>query len=180
MRWTRFADESRAKSLENAIRLHENLQEPMRRIRIIGCVDAIVREAESVGHLHGHRQDLHLDAERLQHRHVFVIEVGDGSGYERDRSNVSVARPRDQLVSGEVEADVEGAPIIWYGRCGQPTFGDVQHDLPPVVLHRGQRQPGLADDLRPAMERRLGGGPLIESEARPRPRVEHRLCLDHT
>ena len=85
-------------SLENAIRLDESLPEAVRRVRIIGCMDAIVGETESVGHLHGHGHDLHLDAERPQHRHIRVVEIGDRLCDQRDRSYVSVARPRDQLV----------------------------------------------------------------------------------
>src|SRR5438094_7563866 len=88
---------------------------------------------------------------------------------------ISIAGARDQLVIGEVEADVEGSPIsIWYGRCRQAAVGDIQNDLPPMVLHRRQRESSLADHLRPAMQRRLGWCPLVECQSRP-----HCLCFEH-
>src|SRR5439155_3259165 len=43
-----------------------------------------------------------------------------------------------------------------------------------MVLHRRQRESGLADNLRPAMQRRLGRRPLVECQPRP-----HCLCFEH-
>src|SRR5437667_9254453 len=43
-----------------------------------------------------------------------------------------------------------------------------------MVLHRRQRESGLADNLRPAMQRRLGRCPLVECQPRP-----HCLCFEH-
>ena len=52
-------------------------------------------------------------------------------------------------------------------RRAEPARGDVERDLPPVVLHRRERQARLADDLRPAVQRRVRVLPVRQRQRRP-------------
>ena len=50
---------------------------------------------------------------------------------------------------------------------GEPARGHEQHDAPPVVRQRRERELHLADDLRPQMQRVAGVGPVRIGERRP-------------
>src|SRR5437870_4656355 len=77
MRWTRFADESAPERLEHAISVDENLPAPVRRVGIVRRMGVILSEPHRIRHLHWNRHDLHLDAERAEHRHVLPVEIGN-------------------------------------------------------------------------------------------------------
>src|SRR6266550_7983903 len=117
---------------------------------------------------------MNFNVERPKHRQVLAVEIGDGPRRERNTALIPIAGLRDQLVIDEVEIDIEGPTVIRNRRRRHPAVGDVQHDLPPMVLHRSQSQSSLADDLGPAVERGLSWRPLVQGQSRP-----GHLCFQH-
>ena len=75
---------------------------------------------------------------------------------ERHRSVCAVAGAHGHLVIDEVELDVEGSLAGWNRRRRQSARAQVERGLPPVVFHRRERQPRLADNLGPAVQRGIG------------------------
>lgn len=73
-----------------------------------------------------------------------------------------------ERVGDEVELNLEqGTVREGHGRGGESARGDVERNIPPVVLHGGEAQTGLADDLRVKVERVCGIAPLIPVQFRP-------------
>src|SRR5689334_21801187 len=67
----------------------------------------------------------------------------------------------------EVEFDVEDAAAIRNRRGRESARTDVERGLPPVILMRAERQPDLADDLRPHVQRRTRRFPRLELQRGP-------------
>src|SRR5262249_12938552 len=72
-----------------------------------------------------------------------------------------------QAMRDEVEGYRERPLAVRHGRGGEPARGDIERDVPPVVLHRRQREPRLADDLGPHVQGRVRVLPLGERQGRP-------------
>ena len=84
VRRTTLADKTAAELLQYAIRLGENAPAPLRRVRVIRGMHAIVRKrSDVVGDLHWSRKNLRRDIEGAERRHVVAIEISDGARLER-------------------------------------------------------------------------------------------------
>src|SRR2546422_2316987 len=59
----------------------------------------------------------------------------------------------EEVVFNEVERHLKGAPPIGNSRGGQPSWGDIQGDMPPVVEKRGEFHAHFAHNLRPQVQR---------------------------
>src|SRR5262245_6621815 len=67
----------------------------------------------------------------------------------------------------EIEVDLERELTVWDGGSPEPARRDVERHLPPVVLHRGEHQACLADDLAPKLQGVAGILPRLQRESRP-------------
>src|SRR5207248_8530778 len=83
----------------------------------------------------------------------------------------------EEVVFDEVKIDGKGAASIGNGRGGQPTRGDIQRDMPPVVHKWTQLHSDLAYDLRPHVERLAGVLPCLIGERWPVLHMFFRLVL---
>src|SRR5258705_13762884 len=99
-------------------------------------MNAVLVEAEGVRHLDRHGPDVRVDVERLESREVLAMEVGDGAWRQMHRARRAITRSHHQQVINEVELDVELAYPVRHARRADPTGGETQRGLPPVVLHR--------------------------------------------
>ena len=59
----------------------------------------------------------------------------------------------------EIEIYLQRAAPPGHRRGGEPARGDIEGNAPPVIDPRRQREPDLADHLRPQMQGRAGIGP---------------------
>ena len=94
---------------------------------------------------------MHVDAERMQSRHELRIEGGHRLWSELKNSLLAVTNGDRQPVLEEVELDFKHQLFVGNGRCRQAHRVYVQGYFPPVIDSRAQRQPDLADNLRPHM-----------------------------
>src|SRR5450756_1529696 len=67
----------------------------------------------------------------------------------------------------EVEVDLEAAHAVWNGRRRQPARGDIERDMPGMIEPRRAREPDLADDLGPQVQRFVSLPPRRERQFRP-------------
>src|SRR3954452_17134651 len=154
MHRARLAEKTGAEELEDAIGLDERAPEAMRRGGIVGGVDAVLREADRVRDLVRHLLDRDRDAEAAKDFHERSMEVGDGLRLERQRPLLAAAGSRGEAVADEVELELEDLAADRNRRGSEPARRDVERNLPAVVGPRRQRQPDLADDLRPELQGR--------------------------
>jgi len=117
-------------------------------------VDAVLREADRVRDLVRHLLDRDLDAEAAKDLHERSVEVGDGLRLERQRPLLAAAGSRGEAVAGEVELELEDLAADRNRRGAEPARRHVERNLPAVIRPRRQRQPDLADDLRPELQGR--------------------------
>src|SRR3569832_225878 len=67
----------------------------------------------------------------------------------------------------EIEIDLEHAGTVRHGSSREPPRRDVVRHVPGVIGPRRLREPYLADDLRPQVQRRIGILPVRERKFRP-------------
>ena len=79
----------------------------------------------------------------------------------------AVAGGNPQGVIEKVEFDLEGARAIWNRRGRQSARGDVQRDVPGMVQPGFAREPDLADDLGPQLQRFASLTPRRGRQFRP-------------
>ena len=164
---TALAEEPSAEFLQHPIGLNEGSPEPPRRVGVVGTVHVVFVERQRVRDLVRDRTDLQSNAERSQQVQVAAVEVRHGLRHERERFPLAVAGADEQPMIDKIEVDLERAFSVRNGRGPEPARRDVQDDLPPVVLHRREREPRLADDLRPELQGVAGLLPLLQREERP-------------
>ena len=87
-----------------------------------------------------------------------------------------MVRAADAVVD-EVELDLEVVGVDRHAARGQAPRRRVEGDVPPVVAHRHEREPGLADDLRPQVQRVLGRLPLLERKGGSWRIGHQRVCV---
>lgn len=103
----------------------------------------------------------------LPNRHEFPIEVRDRPRIEGDVLRRPMALPDGDVMGAEVELDLEHALPIGDGGRRQAARAHVQGYLPPVVEEGRKREPDLADDLSPHVQRRGGIGLTRQGKGGP-------------
>src|SRR6266581_3512749 len=105
----------------------------------------IVGEGDGVRHLIRDGADDHLNAERTQEGHEFVVEVCHRAWRERHGVDAPLTRGDAEVVRNEVEVNGEGSTAIWDRGRRESTGGHIEGHMPPMV-HRGtQDEPNLPD-----------------------------------
>ena len=134
-------------------------------------MDLIDITANGIAHFAGQGVDRDFDAQGLQAGHEFPVKRGDGAGDQWQRFGGSLTRPNGEIVIDEIKRDFKGSPLIGNGRGGQPSRGDIQRNVPPMVKKGTQLHSDLAHDLRPQMQGLAGVPPCFKGERWPA------LCL---
>src|ERR1700743_2977846 len=100
-----------------------------------------------------------MDAERGELAHHACVEARDRMTGQRELPRLAVAGGNSQLVIDEIELDLEGSRTArnWRGR--ESPGRDIKRDVPRMVLPGRERQPYLANDLGPEMQRRISVTP---------------------
>jgi hypothetical protein len=124
-------------------------------------VNGVPVEGDVVLHLHRVRRDPYVDPQVVQRRHERVVEVGDGTGQERNRPGAAVAEPDVEAVVDEIEVDLENSAAERDRRGREPARGDGEADLPPVVQEGDELELDLAHDLGPHVQGVEGVLPLV-------------------
>src|SRR5260221_1109717 len=148
----RLAEKAGTEELEDPIDLDERAPEAVGRAGIIACVASVLRKPDWVRHLIRHFMNADRNAEVAQKIHCSVIELGDWLRSERKSLFLALAGPPDQLVVEEIKLELKSFFADRDRRCAEPAGGNVKRDLPAMVQPGGQRQPDLADDLRPELQ----------------------------
>jgi hypothetical protein len=112
--------------------------------------------------------DADVDAQLVQGGVDLAVELGDGQSVDqRERAHLAATGFHDQGVVDEVEIDLKRDALRRvHGARRQSAHVDVERHVPPVVARRGGRHPDLADDLRPQVQRLLGGFPVLQRQRR--------------
>ena len=158
---------ARAKVVEHAVGLHELAPERVRGGRIVARVHAILLERDRALDLHRHGPDGYIDIERAQRTHHRRVEFRRRHRRKRDALLARVAGVQHELVRAEIEIDLQRAAAIGHCAGRESARAHIEHDAPPVVRKRRQRELHLADDLGPQMQRVAGVGPVLVGESRP-------------
>src|SRR5262249_21952996 len=141
--------------------------ESARVLAVVSRVFVVLLERDWVFDFDRLSHDAYLDVERVKRRHKFMIEIGHRLRAQRERVRRASIRLNAKLMINEIEIYLKKALAIGDRRGRKAARGDVQGRLPPVIDHRGLREPHLADDLRPHMQRLTGILPRVERQARP-------------
>src|SRR6266496_3621836 len=164
---TALAQKRRAVALHDGVGLHQDAPEALGVDRVVGGVDLIDITANGILHFAGQGIDGDLDAQGVQAGHEFPVKRGDGAGEQRQRFRGSLACANGEIVLDEVKCDFKGAPVIGNGRGRQPSRGDIEGDMPPVVEKGTQFHSDFAHDLRPQMQGLAGVPPGLIGEGWP-------------
>ena len=132
---TAFSQERATESLEHVLRLHESAPETLDRVGVVGGVRAILGERNRFHRLDRHRPHLQVDPGVAQQRAVFAVELRYRARAQGEVVLPPVARAQHQIVSEEIELDVEGPRALGNGGGAEPARRHVERDVPPVV-HR--------------------------------------------
>ena len=140
-------------------------------------MDLIFITANGIANFARQGVDRDLDPQSMQAGHKLPVKSGDRPGDQWERFSGPIARENEEVVINEVEIDGKGAALIGNGRGRQPTRGDIQRDMPPVVHRRTQLHSDLANDLRPQMQGIASVPPCLKGESWPALRSFPVLCL---
>src|SRR6185312_16251287 len=98
----------------------------------------------------------HLDVER-RNRHWPHCNLAD----------ISVAHAQPNDVLDEIELDLQTPAVTGHRRSRQPPSRHVKGDMPRMIEPWRQREPDLADNLRPQMQRVARVPPGRQGQLRP-------------
>src|SRR3989442_4531354 len=174
---TALSEKRRAVALHDGVGLHQDAPEALGVDGVVGGVDLIDITANGVAHFAGQGVDGDLDAQGVQAGHEFPVKRGDGARDQRQRFGGSLAGANGEIVLDEVKCDFKGAPVIGNGRGGQPSRGDREGDMPPVVEKGTQFHSDFAHDLCPQMQGLAGVPPYLKGERWPALPSFPVLCL---
>src|SRR5262245_62707770 len=103
----------------------------------------IVGKGNGVLHLIRDGAHDHLDAERAQEGHEFVVEVRHRAWRQRHGVDGPLIRGEAELVINEVEINGEGPTAIRDRGRGEATGGHIEGYMPPMVHRWTQGEPNL-------------------------------------
>src|SRR6185312_5760632 len=110
---------------------------------------------------------MRFDAQLAQQIDDPAVKVTDRLRLERQASLGARARASDEPVCDEIELHLEDLAPERNRRGTEPTGRHVERDLPAVVEPGSEREPHLAHDLRPQVQRRSGITPDGIGKRRP-------------
>ena len=145
----------------------EDLPEAVGVVGVVGVVGGVEVEADGGGELAGHGVDGDGEVEGGEGVLVLAVEVGYGLGAEGVGEGLAGGEAIVELVGDEVELYVELVGADGHSGGGEAAGGDVEGDVPPVILKRGEGEAGLADDLGTHVEGVGSVLPLIPFEFGP-------------
>ena len=164
MHRARLAEEAGAELREHLVRRAEDAPEAVGIVAVVGRMHAILGERDRIGDFVRLAVDRDRDAEAGQRVQHVAVEFRDRHRLEHDLAEVAVAGAHPQHVIDEVEIDLEGARAVGDRRRGEPARGDVERHVPGMIEPGRAREPDLADDLRPQLQR-LGRCPATPHRA---------------
>ena len=162
-----LADEGRAEFADHPVCLHELLPKHPCGVGIVVGVLIIFSERDGGIYLVGARDDPRLDAQTVQRREGFSVELGHWFGLQWHRTLASIAVTDDERLGGEVELHVENGGAVRDRAGRQPAWADVQGHLPPMVDQRHMCHANLAHDLDPHMQGVARWRPVVNPQRRP-------------
>ena|SRR5437016_3288409 len=139
----------RAKSFEDLIGIHQDTVKTFDVIFIVRGMMMVLIEGSGISKLRRFRVDVHLDSQRPQACHVLVIEIRNGTRDQGDAVLRSFASPDGETMRDEIKLYLECLPLKWNRRRVKAARGDIEWNVPPMVLQGRERHAGLAHDLRP-------------------------------
>ena len=143
------------------------MPEPARIFRMVRGMNAILVKGNRVRDFHGHSPNLDVDSGRTKHPQKVLVKVRDRAGRERNGFDLAIVGLQHQLVVEEIEPQLKGEVRV-RNRSGREAAGrNIERNVPPVVQPGGKREPNLADDLRPPVERGVSVLPGCKRERRP-------------
>src|SRR5712691_936250 len=104
-------------------------------------------------HLDGLAVDLDRHSDRLQRFHHGSIEVRNRHGSQCETATLAATRFDPELVSDEIEIDLEVIPAIRHRPGREASCRRVERHLPAMVEPGHSSEPDLAYDLHPHVER---------------------------
>ena len=149
------------------IHLQQDAPEPVGVFGVVGRMCPVLVERDRVRDLDRHGPDVGFQTKAAQPAHHLGMEVGDASWRERDGFDRTSTGLDLQPMVDEIEIDLKTARAVRDQRGGQASAGHVQRNVPPMVDRRRVREPDLADDLRPKMQRGTGVRPFRERQFGP-------------
>src|SRR5262245_51556030 len=115
MHRTALTDEARAKLFEDAVCLNQDSPEPVRIVRIVCCVRFVSVESDGIGNLIGFIVDLHIQLKPLHLFREAFVKLRHRLRLKRNCTNPAVAGLDSQLMTYEVEVDLEDSLVIRNG-----------------------------------------------------------------
>src|SRR5690348_17913972 len=112
MHRARFADEARAKLVENGIDADKSAPKALRVSGIVGIVDAVFVKANGTGNFDRHGPDFYAHAERSERVHELAIKIGHGARREGQSAQRAIADFNFEDVLQEVELNFKRAFAI--------------------------------------------------------------------
>src|SRR5260370_26750153 len=149
MNGTTLAEKRRAIALQDGVCLHQDTPEAVGVDGVVGGVYFIFITANGIAHFARQRVDRDIDPQGMQAVHEFPVKCSDGTWDQWQRFGGPVASENVEVMIDEIKVDGKAPALIGNGRGRQPTRGDVQRDMPPMVHWRTQLHSYLAHDLRP-------------------------------
>jgi hypothetical protein len=160
-------DEAGAEFLEDAIDLHQCAPEARGEFAIVVMVLSILLEWDPIRHFTRCRMDPDVETKRRERVENLVIEVRHGTRLEGYRSLSSIGRLDQELITEQIEVDLEGSTVVGNQRSAKATRGHIERNVPGMVGPRRLDEPDLSDYLGPHVERRRRIGPVLERKIRP-------------
>jgi len=157
-----LADEPSPKLFEDSVCLHQDSPEPVGIFPIVRGVGLVTVEGDGVRNFVGPRVEIHMQTELS---HLFLeapVERRDRLGLERKTTYVPVARLDRELMSDEIEVDLECPVSVWDRRGREPAGRDQQRNMPGMIDPGTLGDPNLADDLHPHVQGGAGLAPSLE------------------
>src|SRR5580658_5293447 len=111
-----LAEETRAKLLEDPVDAGQNAAKILDVLRIVRSVATILVERSRIVKLGRRATDAHFDSQSTQGRHVFGVEIGDGTRKQRNVAFVAFAGAGQELMRDQVEIHFKSADAKWNRR----------------------------------------------------------------
>ena len=147
--------------------LHEHAPERVRRDRVVGAVHLVLRKGDRVGHLVRPHVDRGVDSRGGELRREPAIEGRDRHRLEAEAAVGRIGGADHEAMADQVEVDLDEALAGMDRRRAEAAGMDVERHVPAVVEPGRKRQPQLADDLGPEVQRRGAVAPGRVVERRP-------------
>src|SRR6478735_11310553 len=147
MHRARLAEKAGAELLEEAIAVHEDLQETSYSVRVVGRMRGVQRKPDRVRQFVRHLVDSSGNAEFGERRHRSGVEAGDGVPGKRKLPLCTIAGRDAQDVIDKIEVDLERSRTLRHRRRRQSAGGDVERYMPGMIEPGRLRQPDFSGDL---------------------------------